>query len=126
MRDAERLLSKEMVSFMRKRGYSFEAHYIDAILNWRRSSDERGLTQLERSRFNYQMLNYLLDELMPWHKDCYDFSTLEVNRYIYTCSLGSHKMKASALTTYAVPSTALSILLTLAQYIPCTPGSCVN
>ena len=84
MRDTERLLSKEMVSFMRKRGYSFEAHYIDAILNWRRSSDERGLTQLERSRFNYQMLNYLLDELMPWHKDCYDFSTLEVNRYIYT------------------------------------------
>ena len=35
------------------------------------------------------------------------------------CSLGSHKMKASALTTYAVPATALSILLTLARYIPC-------
>ena len=29
------------------------------------------------------------------------------------CSLGSHKMKASVLTTYAVPATALSILLTL-------------
>ena len=42
------------------------------------------------------------------------------------CSLGSHKMKASALTTYAVPATALSILLTLAQYIPCTPACCVN
>ena len=33
-----------------------------------------------------------------------------------------YKMKASALTTYAVPATPLSILLTLAQYIPCTPG----
>ena len=66
-----------MVSFMRKRGYSFEAHYIDAILNWR------------QSRFNYQMLNYLLDELMPWHKDCYDFSTLEVNRYIYTYAVSA-------------------------------------
>ena len=82
VRDAERLLSKEMVMFMKKKGYFFEAEYIETILNWRRSSDERGLTQLQRCRYNYQMLNYLLDELMPWHKEVYDFSTLEVNRYI--------------------------------------------
>ena len=38
--------------------------------------------------------------------------------YMYICSLGSHKMKGSAHTTYAVPATALQILLMLA-YIPC-------
>ena len=42
------------------------------------------------------------------------------------CSLGSHKMKGSAHTTYAVPATALQILLMLARYIPCTPSSLDN
>ena len=42
------------------------------------------------------------------------------------CSLGSHKMKGSAHTTYAVPATALQILLMLARYIPCTPGALDN
>ena len=27
---------------------------------------ERGLTQLKRCQFNYELLNMLLDELMPW------------------------------------------------------------
>ena len=45
---------------------------------------------------------------------------------IYNCSLGSHKMKGSAHTTYAVPATALQILLMLARYIPCTPGALDN
>lgn len=50
VRDAERLLSKEMVAFMRKKKYTTEAKYIEVFSNWRRSSDERGLTQLERSQ----------------------------------------------------------------------------
>ena len=69
-----------MVRFMEKHGYDFEAKYIRIVLNWRRASDERGLTELQRSKFNYQMLNYLLDDLMPWHSSNYDFSTIEVNR----------------------------------------------
>ena len=69
---------------MKRKDYSFETKYIETIyiLNWRRSSDERGLAQLQRCRYNYEMLNYLLDELMPWYKENYDFSTLEVNRYV--------------------------------------------
>ena len=59
------------------------------------------------------------------------FIKLTCKKYLYSqMSLFnehcSQKMKASTLTTYAVPSTALSILLTLAQYIPCTPACCVN
>ena len=46
--------------------------------------------------------------------------TLSVPKQL--CSLGSHKMKGSAHTTYAVPATALQILLMLARYIPCTPS----
>ena len=45
---------------------------------------------------------------------------------ILLCSLGSHKMKGSAHTTYAVPATALQILLMLARYIPCTPSALDN
>ena len=42
---------------------------------------------------------------------------LNFRNHITNCSLASQKMKASAHTTYTVPATALSILLTLAQYI---------
>ena len=39
------------------------------IRNWRRASDERGLSNEQRSNFNNELLDYILDELMPWHKD---------------------------------------------------------
>ena len=69
---------------MEKKGYTFEANYISVIWNWHRASDERGLSSLQRSRFNYKLLNLiLLEDLMPWYKDSYDFSRLEVNRYIF-------------------------------------------
>ena len=41
--------------------------------------------------------------------------------YYYTCSPGSHKMKASDHSICVVPATAVEILLTLAQYISSTP-----
>ena len=78
--DAERLFSPDLAQFMKSKGYEFEARYIETIWNWRRSCDERGLSELERSRFNYNFLNLVLDELMPWHRDLYDFLYLEVNR----------------------------------------------
>ncbi len=64
--DAERIFSLELAEFMKK-GYSYEARYISTIWNWRRSCDERGLSELQRSRFNYQFLNLIL-ELIPWYK----------------------------------------------------------
>ena len=79
--DAERLLSTDMANFMKKKGYAYEEKYIRVISNWRRANDERGLTELQRCRFNYEFLNFIIDDLMPWHKDLLDFSLLEVNRY---------------------------------------------
>ena len=86
VRDAEVLFSAEVAKFMEKHNYTFEAEFVRVILNWRRASDERGLTELQRSRYNYQLLNFLLDGLMPWHQQTYDFSTMEVNRYVHTAS----------------------------------------
>ena len=69
------------ICFMDDRGYQFEGHYIRTICNWRRATDERGLIEIEWSKYNYQLLNMILDELMPWYKQNYDFSLLEVTRY---------------------------------------------
>ena len=76
--DAERLFSPDLANFMEEKGYNFEAKY---IRNWRRASDESGLNERTRSKFNYELLNMMLEELMPWYKEFYDFGLLEVNRY---------------------------------------------
>ena len=80
--DAERLFSPSMAEFMDHKGYKPEAEYIRAVLGWRKACDERGLSELERSRYNYQFLNYILKDWMPWFESNYDFSLLEVNRYV--------------------------------------------
>lgn len=68
---------------MEDKDYQYEARYIRAILGWRQACDQRGLSELERCRRNYQLLNFLLEELMPWYNNFYDFSLLEVNRYAF-------------------------------------------
>ena len=37
-----------------------------AAHNWRRASDERGLSDAERKAYNTELLNLILDDLMPW------------------------------------------------------------
>ena len=61
--DAERLLSLTMADFMKKKGYKFENRYISVLANWRRATDERGLSELKRCRYNYELLSFILDEL---------------------------------------------------------------
>lgn len=79
--DAERMFSPDLAAFMKRKGYEYEGKFVEVICNWRRSCDERGLTELQRCKFNYQFLNLVLDDLMPWHVDCCgDLSLLEVNR----------------------------------------------
>lgn len=67
---------------MKKKGYSYEARYIEVIIGWRQACDQRGLSELERCKRNYKLLNFILEELMPWYSECYDSSLLEVNRYV--------------------------------------------
>jgi len=81
--DVERLFSKSLVKWMEDKGYSTEAKHIEIVYNWRRACDERGLADKQRSKFNEDFLDYILDDLMPWHRKPHhrDFSLLEVNRY---------------------------------------------
>lgn len=73
-----------MVEWMEEKGYTLEATHLRVVRGWRRACDERGLSDTQRHRYNMDFLNYILDELMPWHKEpaLRDFSLLEVNRYV--------------------------------------------
>lgn len=75
------LLSYHVVQFLEMHGTATEAQFVRIIAKWHEASDGRGLSQLQRSKFNYQMLNLILDEWMPGHKECYDFSTIDIDRY---------------------------------------------
>ena len=77
--DVDRLFSRKMEEFMRSKGYSQEAKFIQVVLNWRRACDERGLSSDERMSFHNAFLDYILNDLMPWHREK-DLSYLEVNR----------------------------------------------
>ena len=80
--DVERLFGQSVIAWMEEKGYHSEAEYLQYTRNWRRACDERGLTDDERSKFNKELLDYILDDLMPWHRDgLQDLSLLEVNRY---------------------------------------------
>ena len=84
--DAERLLSYHVVKSLRRQGYETEAQYVEIIVNWHNAADGRGLNQLQRCKYNYEMLNYILEKWMPWYKDSYDFSMIDINRLVSNIS----------------------------------------
>ena len=83
VQDAERMLSFVVAKFLREHGYEVEGRYVEIVAWWHEAADGRGITQLlEHCRKNYSMLNMILDEWMPWHTELYDFSTIDINRYL--------------------------------------------
>ena len=82
--DVERLFGESLIQFMERKSYSVEAKYLRTIRNWRRAVDGRGLSETQRQQFNKDLLDFILDDLMPWHKEpgMRDFSLIEVNRYV--------------------------------------------
>ena len=62
--------------------YIPEAEYVETIAQWHEASDGRGISQLQCCQQNYRMLNYILDEWIPWHRE-HDLSTLDINKYYY-------------------------------------------
>ena len=79
--DAERMLSFLVSKFLNEHGYLREANYIDVIAGWHEAADGRGLSELQRCKCNYAMLNMILNEWMPWYKENPDLSTIDINRY---------------------------------------------
>lgn len=84
--DAERMLSFLVAKFLREHGYIREANYIDIVAGWHEAADGRGLTELQRCKRNYALLNMILDEWMPWHREIPDLSTIDINWYSKTYS----------------------------------------
>ena len=82
LKDAERLLSYHVVHSLERHGHIREAEYVKVLVKWHEASDGRGLSQLTRCKYNYQMLALILDEWMPWHRTNYDFSTIDINRLV--------------------------------------------
>ena len=82
VKDAERLFSLSLADFMDCKGYKAEAKYIRVVNGWRQACDKRGLSETKRSTLSNTFLDYILDDLMPWHKQMRDFSLLEVNRCV--------------------------------------------
>lgn len=80
VQDAERMLSYLVGDFLCKNGYVKEGQFVNTVAGWHEAADGRGLTELERCKKNYAMLNMLLDNWMPWYTENYDFSTIDVNR----------------------------------------------
>ena len=76
--DAEKLLSFLVGS------YEKEGKFVETVAKWHEAADGIGLSELKRCSYNYGMLNMILDEWMPWHKESYDFSTIDINRYAET------------------------------------------
>ena len=82
MLDAERLLSYHVMQSLQRQGYKREAEYVEVVVKWHNATDGRGLSQLKRCKYNYEMLNYILDKWMPWHKNSYDFSLIDIDRLV--------------------------------------------
>ena len=66
--DIERLFGASVIKWMKNKAYTSEAQYLSVVWNWRHPCDEMGLTEEERRVFNEAFLAYILDNLMPWHR----------------------------------------------------------
>ena len=98
--EVERVFREKIVSFMKQKAYEAEAHYVSVVRNWRRAVDERGLSGTQRQQDKAKMLQLILDDLMPWHREdeLINFSSLEVNK----CKLYALMAKWQATCTNAL------------------------
>lgn len=78
--DAEKLLSTTVANWLDSNNHNFEARFVHAIANWHKASDGRGLSEDTRSRYNNQMLDFLLEDWMPCFENNRDYSTIDINR----------------------------------------------
>ena len=74
------MLSYLVAKFFVEHEFTREADYVSTVAGWHEAADGRGLTELNRCRKNYAMLNMVLEEWMPWHNVCYNLATIDINR----------------------------------------------
>lgn len=78
--DSKKLLFFHVAKCFVEKHYFPKAEYVETIAHWHKASVGRGISQLQHCWQNYCMLNYILDEWIPWHRD-HDLSTMDINKY---------------------------------------------
>ena len=78
--DAECFFNTKLSALMQDKGYDYEAKFIQKFGTVNEDVMNVTTANLPQSKFNYEMLNMILDELMLWHKTHMTFSLLEVKR----------------------------------------------
>lgn len=83
MSDAEKLLSTAVANWCKENGFPEEGRVAEIIANWHKASDGRGLDEETRRKYNLAMLDYILEDWMPWYQENKDYSTctLDPNRF---------------------------------------------
>jgi len=69
---------------MAKQGCAEEARFIEAVSNYHKAADGRGLIKAQEKQYNLHMLNYILEGWIPWcaHQEQHGYSTMNI--YIHT------------------------------------------
>jgi hypothetical protein len=78
--DCEKMFSRGVLQFMVDNSYQEEARFVSLVRNWHKSSDGRGLTEGTRREYNLAMLDFILEDWMPWYWFLRDYSVMDVNR----------------------------------------------
>ena len=78
----EEIFSRGVLEFMQRNGHANEAKFIETVRNWHKAADGRGLSEQTRSQYNKDMLNFLLEDWMPWFQQESDYSTIDILRPI--------------------------------------------
>ena len=78
--DCERIFSLGVIRFMKENGHEKEYEFLKLVHEWHKASDGRGMTEEYRRQANLNMLHWIPDDWIPWHRDINDYSTIDINR----------------------------------------------
>lgn len=78
--DCEKMFSRGVVEFFEENNFPEEARFVSLVRNWHKANDGRGLTEETRRLYNLAMLDFILEDWMPWYWFNRDYSVMDVNR----------------------------------------------
>ena len=88
--DCEKIISLGVIGFMEKNNHPAEAKVLRTIHNWHKAVDGRGLDETTRSNHCKDMLQWVLEDWMPYlDKEQPDYSLVDVNRSVQLYQLNT-------------------------------------
>lgn len=78
--DCERMFSGGVLEFMERNDRTSTGCFVLLAHNWHKASDGCGLSEEMCHLYNMEMLDFLLEDWMPWYNYNRDYSTMDVNR----------------------------------------------